>query len=372
MAHAAKDQQPPAYAAQQHQALAYGAEQQQALAYGSEQHQAVAYGTGGHEPYYLQQEQQQQQQPQLEGQLQLVPAIAVPQQQPQQQFSLQLQPQHQQQQQPAYGCGPFLVVGGDGGDQVPFLVVGGDGGEQATAGPFGRQGLECQQGVGDQFAPQAQQPRTVHLRGLPNTICVGSIMDVVLEQAGFQGLAQGVKAQTGDPCGEALLTFACHQVAERCVHHFDGCQWDESGTIVTACLTSETAEHNIEEAAVFRARDLAMEDHVERVLAELLSPSALCEDSREPALGKRGRKGPPVTDWSHPPPMAPCAEESPSDGGEVAAGRLWSKGGDSMAAGEESTDAGAGSSEAGDSHESVEVAPEWSRWVRGREESGEC
>jgi len=58
-------------------------------------------------------------------------------------------------------------------------------------------------------------------------------MEAVLQQAGL-GTFVSFRTHTGKPCGGAVLDFASFYAAEHCVRHFDGCQWDGSGTSVSA------------------------------------------------------------------------------------------------------------------------------------------
>jgi len=43
----------------------------------------------------------------------------------------------------------------------------------------------------------------------------------------------GFRTRVGAPCGEVLVNFVSPAAAEKCMSHFNGCQWDASGTKVT-------------------------------------------------------------------------------------------------------------------------------------------
>eukprot|EP00419_Tripos_fusus_P037652 CAMPEP_0172778894 /NCGR_PEP_ID=MMETSP1074-20121228/202145_1 /TAXON_ID=2916 /ORGANISM="Ceratium fusus, Strain PA161109" /LENGTH=445 /DNA_ID=CAMNT_0013615847 /DNA_START=102 /DNA_END=1440 /DNA_ORIENTATION=- len=70
--------------------------------------------------------------------------------------------------------------------------------------------------------------------GLPNTILSEPMVLTMLQQAGLLGEVITFSTREGDPCGEAHISFSSVDVALRCVYHFEGCQWDASGTEVTA------------------------------------------------------------------------------------------------------------------------------------------
>jgi len=76
----------------------------------------------------------------------------------------------------------------------------------------------------------------VSIEGLPNALLSEPMMLATLQQAGLDTVA--FSACEGDPCGEAHVAFSSVFVAMQCVCHFQGCQWDASGTEVTAKIVS--------------------------------------------------------------------------------------------------------------------------------------
>jgi len=77
----------------------------------------------------------------------------------------------------------------------------------------------------------------VSIHGLPNALLSEPMMLATLQQAGFD-TAVAFSACEGDPCGEAHVAFSSVFGAMQCVCHFQGCQWDASGTEVTAKIVS--------------------------------------------------------------------------------------------------------------------------------------
>eukprot|EP00428_Durinskia_dybowskii_P017509 CAMPEP_0170226392 /NCGR_PEP_ID=MMETSP0116_2-20130129/12907_1 /TAXON_ID=400756 /ORGANISM="Durinskia baltica, Strain CSIRO CS-38" /LENGTH=380 /DNA_ID=CAMNT_0010477117 /DNA_START=116 /DNA_END=1258 /DNA_ORIENTATION=- len=77
----------------------------------------------------------------------------------------------------------------------------------------------------------------VLIHGLPNKLLSEPMMDAILQQAGFTSdVVVGFSATPGKPCGKVAVRFSCEASARRCVAHFAGCQWDQSGSGVTATL----------------------------------------------------------------------------------------------------------------------------------------
>jgi len=81
----------------------------------------------------------------------------------------------------------------------------------------------------------------VSINGLPNKLLSHAMIQAMLQQAGFDAECfSSFSSHTGKPCGEVVVNFLSWQAAELCVHHFHGCQWDPSGTMVKAeILTKE-------------------------------------------------------------------------------------------------------------------------------------
>mmetsp|Transcript_18022 Transcript_18022/g.45480 ORF Transcript_18022/g.45480 Transcript_18022/m.45480 type:complete len:379 (+) Transcript_18022:30-1166(+) len=101
-------------------------------------------------------------------------------------------------------------------------------GPVGMARPPGLPGPPGLEEEGSETAYQCQ----VTISGLPNKLLSEPMMEAILQQAGLDSAAAGFKTKPGKPCGEATVTFSCPIAAERCVTHFMGCQWDQSGTAV--------------------------------------------------------------------------------------------------------------------------------------------
>jgi len=96
----------------------------------------------------------------------------------------------------------------------------------------------------------------VLISGLPNEILKSkTLMEAMLQQAGgLDSVCTGFNASLGKPCGEVLVSLSNRRAAEWCVHHFEGCQWDASGAIVSAKLISPLEEESsLESGAVTEA-----------------------------------------------------------------------------------------------------------------------
>jgi hypothetical protein len=72
----------------------------------------------------------------------------------------------------------------------------------------------------------------VLLRGLPNELLYARMFEAVLQQAGLEGVVQSYRTSQGTPCGHAELVVFDPAAAEWCAQHFQGCQWDASGSEV--------------------------------------------------------------------------------------------------------------------------------------------
>jgi len=135
-----------------------------------------------------------------------------------------------------------------------------------------------------QVVPSLEQAVVLHqavlLQGLPNSLCNGQMIDVVIEQAGFSGDVTHYKTQPGEQLGEAVLTLTSTFMADMCVRHFHGCVWDARGTPVTACFASPSEEY-LAQMGTMPAHvesfvgelGAAVEEQTERVLEALLAPS---------------------------------------------------------------------------------------------------
>merc|ERR1712032_1191834 len=68
----------------------------------------------------------------------------------------------------------------------------------------------------------------------------------MLQQAGLLGAVITFSTCEGDPCGEAHVSFSSVDAALQCVCHFEGCQWDASGTEVMAKMTPLESTQSLE------------------------------------------------------------------------------------------------------------------------------
>mmetsp|Transcript_57114 Transcript_57114/g.165700 ORF Transcript_57114/g.165700 Transcript_57114/m.165700 type:complete len:299 (+) Transcript_57114:82-978(+) len=86
----------------------------------------------------------------------------------------------------------------------------------------------------------AKQPAfAVQISGLPSSVMTKVMLEVVLEQAGFDEEVVGMSLSKAS--GEAIVSFECPAVAQRCAAHFRGCRWDQSSGGVTAKLLPSMA-----------------------------------------------------------------------------------------------------------------------------------
>lgn len=77
-------------------------------------------------------------------------------------------------------------------------------------------------------------PFVVTIRGLPNKLLSNAMMEAMLQQADLDKDVLSSVVRMGKPCGELRVGLTSRLSAGRCVRHFTGCQWDDSGIPVTA------------------------------------------------------------------------------------------------------------------------------------------
>lgn len=87
-------------------------------------------------------------------------------------------------------------------------------------------------------AQDSSTDTSVLVTGLPNPLLSNPCIEAMLQQAGLGETISNYEVNKGDPCGELLLHFSNNVLATHCVRHFEGCQWDTSGTTVTAKIVS--------------------------------------------------------------------------------------------------------------------------------------
>mmetsp|Transcript_13185 Transcript_13185/g.30029 ORF Transcript_13185/g.30029 Transcript_13185/m.30029 type:complete len:305 (-) Transcript_13185:37-951(-) len=76
--------------------------------------------------------------------------------------------------------------------------------------------------------------KAILVSGLPNSLLTDNFLCAMLHQAGFKDSVRDCKCREGEPTGEVLLRVSTWAVVEQCINHFDGCQWDKSGILVSA------------------------------------------------------------------------------------------------------------------------------------------
>mmetsp|Transcript_27804 Transcript_27804/g.62870 ORF Transcript_27804/g.62870 Transcript_27804/m.62870 type:complete len:336 (+) Transcript_27804:47-1054(+) len=77
---------------------------------------------------------------------------------------------------------------------------------------------------------------TVRIIGLPNALLSKPCTEAILQQAGLLEAAINFRTEFGQPYGEAIVTFLSFAMAQLCILHFQGRQWNTSGGEVTAWL----------------------------------------------------------------------------------------------------------------------------------------
>jgi len=75
----------------------------------------------------------------------------------------------------------------------------------------------------------------VRITGLPNKLLTYEMMCCILEEAGVPDFL-GLTTREGPRGGECVVGFAAAEHAQHCMAHFEGCQWDASGAVVTTSL----------------------------------------------------------------------------------------------------------------------------------------
>jgi len=115
---------------------------------------------------------------------------------------------------------------------------------------------ECAAYSGNVLAPIAC---FVSIEGLPNAILSEPMFLAMLQQAGFLKEVITFSTREGDPCGEAHVSFWSVDAALRCVYHFEGCQWDASGTEVTAKMISLQSNESLESLDYTLGMDAAID-----------------------------------------------------------------------------------------------------------------
>jgi len=87
---------------------------------------------------------------------------------------------------------------------------------------------------------------TATISGLPNKLLTDAMFEAVLEQASLSHLVLGFTLHPGKPCGEARVSLIGRMALEHCAQHFQGCQWDPSGTPVTVAVEIQECQEDAE------------------------------------------------------------------------------------------------------------------------------
>jgi len=109
----------------------------------------------------------------------------------------------------------------------------------AAAGATAATGATPPAALQEELRPSREmQPThyTVRVTGLPNALLSTPCMEAVLQQAGLLEAAINFRTNEGEHCGEAVVTFLSFAMAEQCIAHFQGRQWNTSGEDVIAWL----------------------------------------------------------------------------------------------------------------------------------------
>jgi len=135
---------------------------------------------------------------------------------------------------------------------------------------------------------------TVCLQNLPEALCSSHMMETVLDQARIKDLVRRFRIEKREPSVEAFLTVVDQSAADKCIWHFQGCEWGEAGCRVLAfqcwdtvgglshtshCYGKDEESHELEQMEI---NDVIM-GATDRLLAVLLAPN-----DEEPKTRKKG------------------------------------------------------------------------------------
>jgi hypothetical protein len=81
----------------------------------------------------------------------------------------------------------------------------------------------------------------VQISGMPNKLLTETMMEAILQQACCDSNVIDLTLRTGKPTGTAVVTFSSYEIVERCLTHFQGRQWDPSGTRVGVNINLQPA-----------------------------------------------------------------------------------------------------------------------------------
>mmetsp|Transcript_60140 Transcript_60140/g.143336 ORF Transcript_60140/g.143336 Transcript_60140/m.143336 type:complete len:347 (-) Transcript_60140:210-1250(-) len=93
---------------------------------------------------------------------------------------------------------------------------------------------------------QSQLPAVeVCVTGLPNDILSDVMFEAVMQQAGLEGGVADYLTRPGDKSGEAIIRIYHPGAVDRCLNHFNGCQW-LSGIKVSAEVVEYSPQSQLE------------------------------------------------------------------------------------------------------------------------------
>lgn len=130
--------------------------------------------------------------------------------------------------------------------------------------------------------PGAVSPNyKVQISGLPNKLLTEIMMEAILEQAGCDGDVAGLTMRPGKPAGTVVVAFSSIETVEQCVRHFEGRQWDPSGTKVKVNVLPSAGHHH--KAEPVQRHAVASEGRL-TAKAQALTPSMLDFSADAPAF----------------------------------------------------------------------------------------
>merc|ERR1719352_178637 len=81
---------------------------------------------------------------------------------------------------------------------------------------------------------ESQGPVAVNLQGLPYALCRQNFLEAMLDQAGLANEIMGCILGEDQDTGKAVIYLASYNAALKCVQHFGGRRWDNTGPPVMA------------------------------------------------------------------------------------------------------------------------------------------
>lgn len=157
----------------------------------------------------------------------------------------------------------------------------------------------------------------VLLKGLPKALCTNACLEAMFEQAGFEGTIASCRVRRGNMCSEVLVSFDSKDAARRCIQHFHGRCWSNSGERVTASKVSSKGDslhrplRAPQKAPLPEDIEEADEEDEESSSTAPEGPPGLCAPRRLPEVSASGK-----LDASRKEDLA--TDESTADGASLA------------------------------------------------------